>query len=88
MITVDIKDRSHHLGIHKDHQKYLGMAWQGHFFVWMVFLFEASCSPYFFNRLIKPVVTFLRSNNIRVAAFVDDFYQMCHPKVTTDHKIF
>ena len=75
MITIDIKD-GFHQGIHVKHQKYLGLQWKNQFYVWCALPFGAACSPYFFNKLIRPVLAHLRENNIRVAVFVDDFLQM------------
>ena len=43
----------HHVGIHKNFQKYLGVSWRGISYVWTVLPFGAACSPYFLTELLK-----------------------------------
>ncbi len=88
LITVDLRDGFHHVAVHKDYQTYLGMYYDGAYYVWCCLPFGLSCSPYYFNKVLRPVVRFLRENGLRNALFVDDFCLMAKPCLMTDHKEF
>ena len=85
---IDLKNGFHHVGIKKDHQKYVGFFWKGHFYVWQVLAFGIKIAPYYFNKILHLVLTFLQNQNIRSSIFVDDFLIMMLKSVTTDHKEF
>ena len=44
--------------------------------------------PVLFNKVIKPIITFLRQNNTRISPFVDDFLLMLKTSLATDHTDF
>ncbi len=88
LITVDLKDGFFHIPVHRCDQKFLGIAWKGQFFVWSRLPFGLSCSPYYFNKTLRPVVNFIREQGLRVVLWVDDFLQMMRPNLATDHKDF
>ena len=88
LVTIDLKDRFHHVKIHQDYQKYLGISWKGGYYVWQVLPCGVQCTPYYFYKVVRPVVTFLRENNIRRPPFVDDFLVMAKAMHMTDHKEF
>ena len=52
LITADIKDGFHHVKVHISSQTYSGMCWRNKLYVWRVLPFGASCSPYFFNKIL------------------------------------
>ena len=85
MITIDLTEGFHHIPIHPDHQQFLGFKWRNQYFVWQYLPFGVACAPYFFNKVIKPVVTYLRENGIRLAPFVDDFIVFLKRISATDH---
>ena len=64
IVTVDIKNGFYHIPVHKDCQKYLGIFWNGNYYIWKVLPFGLSASPYFFNKCIRPIVDYLRSKGI------------------------
>lgn len=72
LITADLKDGFHHVRIHRDFQKYLGIFWNNIFYTWTVLPFGLSCSPYFFHKFLRPVVQYFRANGLRVVIYVDD----------------
>ena len=88
LASIDLKDGFHHVPILEDHQKYFGIKWNGHYYVWRFFPFGVSCAPYFFYKILRPVVQFLRQNNIRLSSFVDDFLLMMRTLVATDQVEF
>lgn len=87
MITVDLKDGFHHVAIHPDFRQFLGFQWRGQYYVWNVCPFGLSSSPYYFNKLIRAVVTHLRSEHLRVNFWVDDALLMSAPVVAEESKV-
>ena len=73
LITLDIKNGYHHIPVALEHQQYLGISFQGRYFVWQVLPFGLSSSPYFFCKTVCPIIQYLRLKNIRLSSYVDDF---------------
>ncbi|WAR12344.1 hypothetical protein MAR_026524, partial [Mya arenaria] len=59
-----------HIPVHKDHQHYLAFSFQCMFYRWNVLPFGHSCSPYFFNKVLRPVIAFLRSKGLRIVVLI------------------
>ena len=76
LLTLDLKDGFHHVPLNKAFQTFLGIAWHGKFYVWKVLCFRVSIAPYYFNKIVCPVICYLRSVGVRLASFVDDFLLM------------
>lgn len=88
LFSVDLKSGFHHVPIHRDYWKYFGIQWRGQYYVWTFFPFGVSCAPYFFYKVVRPVVVYFRENFIRISPFVDDFLSMSQPAFTTDQRDF
>ena len=73
IVTADIKHGFHHIGVNIEYQKYLGFQFENQYYVWCVLPFGASFSPYFFSKTLRPVVQYLRQNNVKNVCYVDDF---------------
>ena len=76
LVTVDVKNGFYHVSIHEDFRDYLGIYFEGVYYRWAVLPFGLNCSPYFFNKVLRPVIEHLRSLGLRVTVFVDDFLLM------------
>lgn len=72
LVTIDLKDGFFHVPVHPDFRKYLGFCWNNQFYVWNVLPFGLQSSPYFFCKVLRPVIEHLRTLNIRLIAYVDD----------------
>ena len=86
LVAADLKDGFHHIKAHKDHRTYLGFQFKGIYYQWTVLPYGHSCSPYLFCKILRPVVTYLRSLGIRVVLYVDDFLLMAQHDVIDKHK--
>lgn len=73
LITVDIKSGFHHIPVHENFQTFLGIQWKGKFYVWTVVPFGMSASPFFFHKVIRPIIGYLREQGLRLSVYVDDF---------------
>ena len=88
LISVDLESGFHHLPVKIEFQTFLGFYWNGDYYLWCVLAFGIKSAPYFFNKVLRPVLAFLRGNNIRSALFVDDFLFMIKHLVLTDQREF
>ncbi len=73
IVTVDLKNGFHHIPVSENHQQYLGICFQGQYYVWTVLPFGLSSSPYYFCKTVRPVIQYLRDQGRRVSAYMDDF---------------
>ena len=85
LISIDLESGFHHVPVKIQYQKFLGFRWKNEFFVWCVLAFGIKSAPYYFHKILRPVVAFFRKNGIRNALFVDDFLLMIKKRCTTDH---
>ena len=88
IISIDLENGFHHVPVQFCDQKYLGFRWKNRYFVWTVLAFGIKCAPYYFNKVLRPVVCFLRENGIRNALFVDNFLILMRALCVTDHRDF
>jgi len=87
-IKTDLKDGFQHIPIHQSCRTYLGFQFRGIYYVWCVLPFGLTCSPYYFHKCLRPIVTFLREQGIRVVLYVDDCLVIAPLSCITDHKDF
>ena len=73
IVTADLKNGFFHIPVHPDQQELLGFAFQNKYYKWTVLPFGHCCSPYFFCKVLRPVIAYLRSKDIKVVVYVDDF---------------
>ena len=86
LISADLQDGFHHVNMHVNHWTYFGMQWRHEYYVWCVLPFGMSASPWIFKKVLEPVTRYLRELGVRIALFVDDFFQMMRKKYFADHK--
>ena len=83
--SIDLCDSFYHFKIHKDFQQYLSFQFEGQCYSYCVLPFGFSLSPYFHTKILRPVVAYLRSMNIRLNLYVDDFLIAANSSLITDH---
>ena len=86
IVTVDIKQCFYHVRVADECQKYLCIQWKGKYYQWTVLPFGLNCSPYFVNKVLRPVVGYLRSLGIRLVLYVDDIILMSEPGTIIAHR--
>lgn len=85
MISVDLKDGFFHIPVCESDTKYLGFRWRNVYYKWLVLPFGLGCSPFYFSKVIRAVITYLRSLGLSVTVFVDDFFLCARINLITDH---
>ena len=88
MVTIDFEKGFHHVAINKDFHDYLGIYHKGVYYVYQSLCFGLKCSPYYFHKILRPVVEFLRNNDLRIVLYVDDCLLMSTIDKVTDHTDF
>ena len=73
IVTCDIKNGFFHIKVHPEHSQYLGFKYQSKYYKWVVLPFGLSVSPFYFSKTIRAVVQWLRTQNLRISCYVDDF---------------
>lgn len=88
LFTIDLKSGFHHIPVRKEDQDYLGFSFENRYYVFCVIPFGLSCSPYIFNKVLRPVIAFIREQNIKASLWVDDFLVAAKPVYSVDHRDF
>lgn len=73
LASVDLKDAYFCLGIHPSSKKYLRFMFDGKLYEFQVLPFGLSSAPYVFQKLIKPITTYLREQGLISVNYLDDF---------------
>ena len=72
LASVDLKDAYFHVGIRKEHRKYLRFCWQGKLYEYSVLPFGLSTAPRVFTKILAPVIEWLRRRGVQLYAYLDD----------------
>ena len=88
MVTFDLKNGFFHVPVHPEDQKYLGFQFDNQWYTWKVLPFGLSCSPYFFCKVLRPVIRYLREQRIRLVLYVDDCLVLASADCISDHRDF
>ena len=81
LTSIDLKDGFFHIKVHPDHQKYLSFQFDNAYYSFTVLCFGFALSPYFFYKCLRPIVAYLRTLNVRLVLYVDDFL-VCSSEAT------
>jgi hypothetical protein len=72
LCLTDFKAGYHHFQVHQEDQKYLGLSFQGKFYVFTVLPFGLSSACRTYTRFMLQVYAPLRERGLRMTTFVDD----------------
>ena len=88
LISIDLKNGFHHVKVQKQFRKYLGITWKGKYYFWCILALGIKSAPYYFNKILCPVVRFFRENGLHNSLFVDDFLFMISQLLLQKQKQF
>ena len=72
IVKLDLKDAYLTVGVHPESQKFLRFVWLGQTYQFLALPFGLNTAPRIFTKLLKPVVAYLRTRNIRLLIYLDD----------------
>jgi hypothetical protein len=73
LTSIDLKDAFHHILIHPSHRHLLRFVWKNTTYQYRTVPFGLSLAPWLFTKMTKPIITWARSQGIRMTAYLDDF---------------
>ncbi len=85
LVTCDLSKGFLHIKVARG-QEFLSFEYKYDWYIFYVLVFGLSCSPYYFHKILRPVITYLRQNYLRVSLWVDDWILMSTLSKMTDHK--
>ena len=71
-MKVDLKEAYFTIPIDSGHQQYLKFTLEGESYQFTSLLCNLSCAPCTFTKVLKPVMTLLRSWGVRIIIYIDD----------------
>jgi len=86
IVTVDLKSGFHHVPVSEKLSDWLGFSFEGKYYRYKALPFGANFSPYFFHKLLRPVISHLRQKGLRVAIYVDDIILFARPEEIQEHR--
>ena len=78
--SVDLKDAYFHIGINHLDRKWLRFTWRTNTFQYRVLPFGLSLSPWAFTKVVKDLIIFMRSQGVRMHAYLDDWLILASSK--------
>ena len=81
MAKLDLKDAYLTVPIHAADQHFLQFIWKDRIFQFTCLAFGLASAPWAFTKLLKPVVSFLREQGIKIVVYLDDFLILNECKV-------
>lgn len=94
LAVVDQKEAYHAIPVHKDYQKFLKFKWNHQLYKFTCLPFGLNIAPYYFTKLMKPVLACLRVKGFLSVAFLDDTlligrnFQECLNNVKSTTELF
>jgi len=91
--SLDLQDAYYMLSVHKDHRKFLRFVWNNKLYEFRCLVFGLNVAPYVFTKLLRPVVSHLRSLGILLVIYIDDIllmastYNKCHKATGIAHEL-
>ena len=80
MIKLDLEDAFFSVPVHPSCQKYLCFRWEDRTFQFTCMPFGLSSAPRIFTKILRPVITYLRSQGIRLVIYLDDLLVLAQSK--------
>ncbi len=81
---IDISQAFYHTEIDPNYRKYLGFSWKGKYYTFVCMPFGTAFGPWLWDRILSPIIDFLKSNKLKIMAFCKDILDANSPKAQAD----
>ena len=85
MVVVDLKKAFHHTPIQAECRDFFGFQFKGQAYRWKALPFGWSCSPYYHGKILRPVISYLRSRGLWLVCYSDDILLLAQPEDIKAH---
>ena len=65
LVTLDLEKGFLHVTVNPEYWQYLGFEFENCYYTWCSLPFGLNCSPYYFTKILRPVISFLRQQFIK-----------------------
>ena len=72
-ISIDLSDAYFHVPIFQKHHPYMRFCIANQCYQWKAMCFGPTCAPRIFTKLVSVVAAYLRTQNIRMSVYLDDW---------------
>ena len=72
LVSIDLKDDFHTISLHNDSKKLVVFEFENQRYCYNCLPFGLSSSPRIFSKILKPVISYLRSKGIKITFYLDD----------------
>ena len=73
MTKIDLKSAYWQVPLHPSTRPWMSFAWGEKYYCFKVLPFGVASAPYFFDRITKPIISYLHKLKIKVVVYLDDF---------------
>lgn len=74
MMSVDLSNAFFSIPLHEDSKCFTTFEFNNTRYVYNVLPFGLSCSPRIFSKMLRPVITWFRSQGFKISAYLDDIF--------------
>ena len=78
LASIDLRNAFHSIKLHPDSKKFVVFEFEGRRFCFNVLPFGLTSAPRVFTKVLKPVISHLRSLGIKITSYLDDLF-ICGP---------
>ena len=71
-VSYDLKSGYYHVGLHLATRRFIGIKWDGVYYVYTCLPFGLSTAPWVFSKVMREIVMYRRRCGIRVLHYLDD----------------
>ncbi|CEP13171.1 hypothetical protein [Parasitella parasitica] len=80
LVSIDLSDAFLHTDLHSESRRFLRLKWKGQVYQYRTIAFGLASSLYVFTKVCRPILEHLRSQDIRISAYLDDWFLVADNK--------
>ena len=77
MASIDLSNAFFSIPLHKDSKKFCSFEFKGNKYNFNILPFDLTSSTRLSTKIIKQIISHLKSKNIKASAYLDDIFNLC-----------